>query len=500
MINITETQAAKLGRQLLTILVYLDECLSQGKRLDQIERGLKEHLQNLGLHLLQSVIEAVGDGNCGPTVLRNGRVLKRSEKRHVKKYQSIFGWLKIERYVYSSREKQAHEFALTDEKLQLPKNVQSFLLEEWSQRLCVHKAYHEAQEILKDLLGIETTVRALEHMNGRMAKQVNGYWGSVPAPEMETEAELLVISADGKGVPMRQSQEDRLEQEIGKKKVIRERKTQYEKTDKRRGRGGRKSKKQMAYVACVYTVDRFVRKPSQILDEVWRKKKLRRRPKPQNKRYRAEMNYVLDEQLSYGQPRLFEWMAAEVKARNSEKRKTVVCLMDGQKSLWYWKKQLFPQAIGILDIFHVLERLWKAAHCFHPESSKPAEEFVHKYLHIMLEGNAGCVIGVFRRLIKKLRAYKKKELQTIIDFFHNNKEIMRYDQYIKSGYPIGSGVIEGACRHVVRDRMELTGMRWNVHTAQAMLRLRTTKLSGDWEEFAEYRIRQECNQLYSHAC
>jgi hypothetical protein len=118
---------------------------------------------------------------------------------------------------------------------------------------------------------------------------------------------------------------------------------------------------------------------------------------------------------------------------------------------------------------------------------------------MMLEGNIGCVVGVFRRLAKALRGAKKKELEIVIGFFHRHKKYMRYDEYLKAGYPIGSGVIEGGCRHVVRDRMELSGMRWTVAGAQDMLRLRTTKLAGDWKAFIEHRIQTEYTELYSQA-
>jgi hypothetical protein len=211
------------------------------------------------------------------------------------------------------------------------------------------------------------------------------------------------------------------------------------------------------------------------------------------------MNDILDGRISSGQSRLFDWLQAEVQARNPQRQKTVVCLMDGQQSLWYWQRECLGQAVGILDIFHVLEKLWEAAHCFHRESSLDAEQFVHKYLRMMLEGNTGSVVGVFRRFAKNLRGAKKENLEKVIRYFHRNKQYMRYDEYIRAGYPIGSGVVEGGCRHVVRDRMELSGMRWNVAGAQAMLRLRTTKLTGDWKPFIEFRIQTEQNHLYSLA-
>jgi len=73
---------------------------------------------------------------------------------------------------------------------------------------------------------------------------------------------------------------------------------------------------------------------------------------------------------------------------------------------------------------------------------------------------------------------------------------MRYDVCLSQGYPIGSGVVEGACRHVVKDRMEGTGMRWCVAGAQAMLDLRAIHCNGDWDAFQEYRIKTDTRKRY----
>lgn len=496
---LAELSVTEFGNALRPIVDFLEACLSESKRLDEVERGLHERLRELGLALLDDYVKAAGHGDCGATVRRNGRELKRSRKLHVKKYRSIFGLLEISRFVYHAREKQTAEYIPTDERLKLPVEEQSYVLEDWSQRLTTNLPYAEARDVLHELLGIEITVRALQHINQRLAERVNRFWESASAPPPEEEGEILVVSADGKGVPMRQSQQERYELQLGKRKPKRRWKPAYTKTKKRGARGRPKSCKQMAYLGVVYSVDRFVRCPDEILKELQRKEKQTERPHPQHKRFRAEMNDIWEGQISYGQPRLFDWLASEVEERDLQQKKTVVCLMDGQQSLWYWQRQRLQRAVGILDIYHVIERLWEAAHCFHRESSLEAEEFVHKYLGMMLEGNIGSVVGVFRRFAKKLRGAKKKNLEIVIRFLHRNKQYMHYHTYITAGYPIGSGVVEGGCRHVVRDRMELSGMRWNVTGAQAMLRLRTTKLSGDWKAFIDYRIRAEITELYASA-
>ena len=99
----------------------------------------------------------------------------------------------------------------------------------------------------------------------------------------------------------------------------------------------------------------------------------------------------------------------------------------------------------------------------------------------------------------KLSPSKKKTLETICTFFQNNQHRMRYNQYLAAGYPIASGVIEGACRHFVKDRMERAGMHWTVEGAQAMLSLRSVALNGDWEAFTQDRIQHETQRLYPHA-
>ncbi len=75
---------------------------------------------------------------------------------------------------------------------------------------------------------------------------------------------------------------------------------------------------------------------------------------------------------------------------------------------------------------------------------------------------------------------------------------MRYDEYLAAGYPIASGVIEGACRHLVRDRLERTGMNWCIPGAQSMLNLRCIYLTDEWEPFMAFRIAEETKRLYPY--
>ena len=141
------------------------------------------------------------------------------------------------------------------------------------------------------------------------------------------------------------------------------------------------------------------------------------------------------------------------------------------------------------------------AHCFHSEGSDEAKVFVEQRLRDLLQGRVGYVIGGLRRRLKaeKLNARRRKVVAAALEYLGNHKDHMRYDEYPAAGYPIGSGVAEGACRHLVKDRLEQTGMRWTVEGAQAMLHVRASYLNDQWDEYLEYRVEQEQSRLYGRS-
>ena len=204
--------------------------------------------------------------------------------------------------------------------------------------------------------------------------------------------------------------------------------------------------------------------------------------------------------IELGEDVVWSWLVEEEARRNPKGDKDLVCLMDGQQSLWTGRKNHLPRAdvVEILDLLHVTPRLWEAAHLFHREGSDDASAFVRQRLLGILKGQAGYVIGGMRQMGTKqgLRGRKANKLRVLCNYLENNRDRMQYDEYLVSGYPIASGIIEGACRHVVKDRMERAGMRWSVAGAQAMLDLRTTYVNGQWDEFQKYRIDQAQRRQY----
>jgi len=461
----------------------------EGLRIDQVERGLFPRLLAIGFALLEAYVAKFGRGDAGETLQREGRTLRRSTDPHRRRYVSIFGELLLRRFVYAVRPKQKIEYAPLDEQLGLPKGECSYVLEDWLQKLCVKDSFAEGVQTLHDWLGVKLNVRGAEEINRRMSQHAESYRESQSSPPVKEEGEVIVLAGDGKGVPMRRPLEERIRHSKRRGKA-----------KKRRGKGEKKNQKQMAYVGAVYTIDRYPRTADDVVDEVQRKQRAADRPKPQHKRVWVEMTGEREGTLANGKTRLFARLGIEVESREIDQDQPIVCLMDGERALWTAMRQWLPaRTVGILDLYHVLEYLWKAAHCFHAEKSQAAEEFVTARLRMLLEGKVGYLVGGLRRKLASLCGVKRKRFLRVIGYLENNRSHMRYDEYLAAGYPIGSGVIEGACRHVVKDRMELSGMRWTVEGAQAMLYLRSIYLNGDWKEFDEHRIQTEQNTLFSKA-
>jgi hypothetical protein len=378
------------------------------------------------------------------------------------------------------REGQRIERTPLDERLGLPEGDFSCVPEGWSQRLCLKGSFAEAGRSLEMLPGLKPGARTLEHMSRAVAGYAPAFRDALPAPPPEGEGPLLVVTADGKGVPMRRPPQEGPE------------------PHHRRTKGEKANKKQMACVGAAYTVGPFVRTADDILDEVLRDERAGDRPEPQHKHVWAEMTREVGGEAVHAKEALFAHLEAEAAARNSGHDRPVVCLMDGERALWGMQREHLSGAVGVLDLLHVPERPWAAAHGFHAEGGDGARRYVEERLRDLLPGRVGYVIAGLRRRLNggRLSGPKRKVVKSAVEYLANNKEHMRYDEYLARGYPIGSGVAEGACRHLVRDRLEQTGMRWTVEGAQAMLHVRALYLNGQWEEFLEYRIEQEQTRLY----
>ena len=466
---------AEAREQFDKLLTYVkDE--ARNEELHAVERGLFARLLSLGLTLLRLFLAERGTGKlaAGKVVTREGTELRyHSNKRAT--YLSIFGTLVIERAYYWDLGEEG--VCPLDAVLNLPERRYSYLLQEWGSLIGVGRAFEQVTKQIETLLRVKLWNQAVQLTMQDSAADVDSFYEQKSPPRPESEGQFLVAQLDGKGVPIRR------ETSPGKKLRL--------------AKGEKPNKKKEAVAYSVYTVDPFertvedvvreVRDDATIVEPAFRPE----RPEPKNKYTRATLA---------GREAAFREVERLLDERDPRRRRTRLLLMDGSEDLQKWARRYLSSSILILDIWHVLVYVWEASLAFHDEGSAESVRWVMGKLKLICEGKVGYVIGDLRRKLAEGSFPKghRGSLVKAIRYMTNNRRFMRYDQYLARGYPIGSGVIEGACRHLVRDRMECTGMRWNVEGAQAVLDLRAVEINGDWQPFWEHRTLEESRRLYAH--
>jgi hypothetical protein len=252
----------------------------------------------------------------------------------------------------------------------------------------------------------------------------------------------------------------------------------------------------MATVAAVFTQQPRPRTPEDVVKSLFGEKPrvVGEPPKPssrpEHKRVWAKIESSKDEVIAE--------VAAEVERRDPTRAKRRVGLTDGERALQTRLTTAIPGNTMILDLMHVLEKLWKATYCFNAEGSKEAVAWVRERALRLLRGQVSQVIkGMGKSATARgLKGRKRKTVDNVREYFRRNRHRMRYHEYLRDGLPIASGSVEGACKNLVKDRMERSGMRWTIEGAEAMLRLRAAYLSGDFAEFWQFHIHQEQARLY----
>ena len=440
----------------------------------RIESGLLKGLLSLGRQLL-ALFFVIRTRNASreALVLKDGQELPyHSEKERT--YFSIFGKVVVERPYFYEKGK-AGQTPL-DAELSLGADRYSDVLRDMAEYLGVYIAYNKCANILKRFLEIGLSTRVFEKIIAEDAEDVDRYYEQKPAPTPDSEAGILVIQADGKGVPI-------ILEEPAEPKV-------------RLGKGQKLGKKKEAIVTSVYTIGRMLRTPKEVVasffnleEDASASNTNSKHPKPQNKHVWATLkgkDMALDRLMKYVAPRL----------GNHIQDKVALC--DGCEPLQDRIRSRFPDFTLILDFIHANEYLWKVVNRLLGETDPNRTEWVVEKTLLMLSGQTPQLIAEFRQLAqeKKRTSAQREILTKTADYFERNLPYMDYPTYLANGWPIASGVIEGACRHLVKDRMELSGMRWLQDGAESLLHLRSVAENGDWEAYRLFRMRERHRRLY----
>jgi len=424
--------------------------------------------------MLQAHLKQRGTGNVGPaiTVSEGERGLRRHKAQRMDRRNivSIFGKVEVHRSAYVARGD--HSVHPLDEELQLPGRSFSYEVQRRVVDEAVRGPFDEAIESIRKNTGNRVHKRSAEQIVVDSAQDFDAFYAGRTAPSPEGTGPILVGTIDCKGVPLV--------------------KANGAEHTPRRTKGQKANKKKMATVAAVYTQQPRIRTPEEVVESLFEGKRSEDKPRrrPEHKRVWASLQKSKEE--------LIAEVAAEMRARDPEGLKTHAAVTDGERALQNRVKRLLAGAILILDLLHVLEHLWDAAHALYGEGSREARDWVRSHALMILCGQVSQVVKGMRQSVtkRKLRGSRRKTILDAAGYFYRNRAHMRYDEYLAQGLPIASGAVEGACKNLVKDRMERSGMRWQIPGAEAVLKLRAIKLSGDMDEHWQFHIEQEHERLY----
>jgi len=441
---------------------------------DSIERGLFKMLLRLGAQLLQ-LFFVMRSEICSRQPVQNpsGQELPYNRDT-VRVYFSIFNKVFIER-PYFYKQGVGTQIPL-DAELGLGDDSYSDLLREITEFLAVYHTYGGKDAgFLERLFGFSLSTRALQQNVAEDAESVEAYYAQKPPPCPKSEAEILVIQADGKGVPMVLEEDEVPEVQV------------------RLGKGQKHGHKKEAIVTTIYTITAAPRTPTEVIASFFKENQPKKTPKkdakPQNKHIWATLD---------GKDVALSRLSIQVALREGGHLLHRIALCDGCEALQSRIVLQFKGFILILDFVHANEYLWDVANSLLGETSEQRLEWVKSRTLQILSGQTEQVIAELRRIAKnkKTKVAQRKQLHKTANYFERNLPYMDYQTYLSNGYPIASGAIEGACRHFVKDRFELSGMRWLQTGAENLLRLRAVAENDDWDAYYTYRREQRQLRLY----
>jgi hypothetical protein len=463
------------------IVGYLGSEEASSMTHSELERELEKKGRELMRILLEEHLEARGPGQCAKPV-RGADGVERSRARlQERNLETVFGTVLVERVGYG--QEGTESLHPLDAELNLPDELYSLELRRRVAEEAAKSSFDETLESIGKTTGGHVPKRQLEELVMRAAQDFDAFYEmrqGQPAVG-ETSGSVMVISVDGKGVVMRM--QDLREQT---RKAAMER---QHKMGTRLSKGEKKNAKRMATVAAVYTIAPFVRQPEDMVGESNSARADPRRPRPEQKRVWASLEKSPKE--------VIEETFQEASYRDPTHEKKWVALVDGNKTqLRILRRMDRDKGVDltiIVDIIHVIEYLWDAGRAFYPEAGSELETWVQIRLLEILRGKAGYVAGGMRRSATRrfLLSAERKPVDACADYLLTYAPYLKYDHYLAQGFPIATGVIEGACRHLVKDRMEVTGARWSLTGAEAVLRLRALRSSHDFDEYWTFHEAQE---------
>ena len=422
----------------------------------------------------------------------------RAERDHSRTLVTTVGPVRVRRIAYRAKVKGVPALFPRDLVLNLPLCCYSWRLQQLAVVFARDGAYELAREFLQAATGITVGRRQLEEMAAAAASGVPAFYAvpacgqpGKPADRDGDEPGPLGLSADGKGVAMRPESRRRRAKAPGKRV----------KRFQNRPGTGEKGHKRIAEVACVFDVIPQARTPGQVMashhggsgktGQKEKAKTAKPAPKAVSRRYSVD--------IAADRPAAIGWLFDEAGRRDPGHARDWVALVDGDNhQIALIEAEAAARGITgltiLIDLIHVLEYLWKAAWAFHEPRDPAIETWTIAQATDILHGRAAEVTARIRQLAEQhppAGTEHAKNIKKVLSYLTAKQPYLDYPQALAAGWPVATGVIEGACRHLVKDRMGITGARWSTNGAQAILWLRTVRANGDQNAYWQHHMQQE---------
>jgi hypothetical protein len=461
------------------LTAYELEQFVAGRGREVLRQMVQDHLDLRAVREQEAARER-GRAVMGADGVTRGRV----ETGHRRLLATLFGTVRVTRCAW--RRPGAGNFYPADAALSLPAPRHSHTLARLAVLEAARGSFEAAHAAITGRCGPVIGKRQIEQAVVHAASDITAFYAArIPMPA--TAKTLLVLSADAKGVMRPGALRPATAKAAARQAKMRTRLTAGEKPNRKR----------MATLACVYDAEPAPRRPHDVIAPPGGRHGCRKpRPGP-----RARARWLAGS-VEHDPAEVIAAAFGQAEARDPARQRTWVVLVDGachQLSLIRAEATRRGVTIHIvIDLIHVLEYIWKAAWSLHAAADPAAEDWVAvKALAVLAGHSARAAADITAETdAAGLTASQRTGADTCVRYLTSKQEYLRYDQALAAGWPIATGVIEGACRHLIGDRLDITGARWGLDGAEAILTLRAVISNGDFEEYWRFHLAREHQRLY----
>ena len=484
--EVKEIKIKQIRQHLDEIIAQVDVQSKKGMKLHQVERCLFASLLQLGFQLLEYYILSTQQllSVQGVPVDCEGKKMKNTGLRS-RPYRSIFGQLSIARAkYYSSTDKSYYRL---DEALGLPKSNYSYVLDDWLGYGATEVDFAQSAEQLERILGHRLTGMQSQRCSYRLSERVDDFYEQQAWENVE-DGTHLSVGFDGKGVPIRRSETQRVRESA----VV------------RLSKGQKRGVKKEATVSLSSSFTPRPREAQELLESLFcpahePHKHDEKHTWHEHKHLRAFLSDKVGA-IRYGMDNLLR--------RDSSGKKPIIVLIDGDRALEKAVRQVAEEKgiehriqAYVLDFIHLIEYVWKVANARWGEKHPSRLTWVRSQAALLLESQHQEVLQQWQAILRQttLSQYQQDTVQRAITYLTNHQHMVDYKACLQQGFPITTGAVESACGHFVKSRMERNGMHWGKQGAQNMLDLRAVKKNGDWDNYLQTVIKYEQQALYQQA-